>query len=449
LVHLMKGTLGLESSLGTGSMFWFQIPFSRASNPESKRSEACEVFRQLRVLVVDDNATNRHILDQYLNGWGVTHVTVSSGKEAMEVLRRTIGTAAMYDLAIIDGQMPEMDGFALARAIRADTRLGTMKIIMLTSMGQDERLLASEHAGDLDCAVAKPVRQSHLYNRLLALTTTGRSHTVPSESLLVGTGHPECQNDVSVLVAEDNPVNREAAAEMLAVEGYQVHTVCNGREAVEAVAGQTFDVVFMDCQMPVMDGFTATAAIRDRERDLKLPRVPIVALTAHAIAGDRERCLAHDMDDYLSKPFRQSQLIAVVRRWVSEGRSVAGSTPEVTGSDASAVAVVGESVDCLDERTLQDWRALRRPGRRDPYVGMLTRYLDSSREYLATIYQNIAAQDAAGLAQTTHSLKSSSAMVGAMTLAEHVKKLEAIARSGNLSVASHRGTVGKGSCISR
>ncbi|MDH5499091.1 MAG: response regulator [Nitrospira sp.] len=264
---------------------------------------------------------------------------------------------------------------------------------------------------------------------------TRTAQSVPSQSVPVDVSPLEYQKGVSILVAEDNPVNREAAAEMLEVEGYHVHTVCNGREAVEAVASQTIDVVFMDCQMPVMDGFTATAAIRAREKELGLPRVPIVALTAHAITGDRERCLAHDMDDYLSKPFRQAQLIAVVRRWVSEGRSVAGSTPEVTGSDGSAVAVVGESVNCLDEGTLQDLRALRRPGRRDPYVGMLTRYLDSSREYLATIYQNIDAQDATGLAQTTHSLKSSSAMVGAMTLAEHVKKLEAIARSGNLSVA--------------
>lgn len=435
LVGLMNGTIGLESYLGMGSTFWFQIPFNRPLNLSSRRWEACEAFRKMRVLVVDDNATNRHILDQYLNGWGLAHVTVSSGKEAMEILRRTIGTETRYDLAIIDGQMPEMDGFELARTIRADTRLETMKIIMLTSMGQDERLLASEHAGELDCAVAKPVRQSHLYNRLLALTTTGRLQAVPSEPLPVKTSHPECLTEVSVLVAEDNPVNREAAAEMLEVMGYRVHTVCNGREAVEAAANHTFDLVFMDCQMPEMDGFAATAVIRTREKKLKLPRVPIVALTAHAITGDRERCLAHDMDDYLSKPFRQPQLIAVVRRWVSEGRSVAESAPEVTGSDGSAVNVVGESVDCLDQGTLQDLRALRRPGRQDPYVGMLTRYLDSSREYLATIYQNIAAQDATALAQTTHSLKSSSAMVGAMTLAEHVKKLEAIARSGNLSVA--------------
>lgn len=435
LVHLMKGTLGLESSLRTGSMFWFQIPVSRASNPESRHSEACEVFMHMRVLVVDDNATNRHILDQYLNGWGVAHVTVSSGKEALEILRRTTGTKAMYNLAIIDGQMPEMDGFALAKAIRADTRLGMMKIIMLTSMGQDERLLASEHAGDLDCAVAKPVRQSHLYNRLLGITTRGKSQTVPYESVPVEPSHPECRTDVSVLVAEDNPVNRETAAEMLAIVGYRVHTVCNGREAVEAVAGRAFDLVFMDCQMPVMDGFTATAAIRTRERDLGLPRVPIVALTAHAIAGDRERCLAQDMDDYLSKPFRQQQLIAVVQRWVSRSGVIPLSQPGPT-NQAASVAPPHESPDCLDERFLQDLCSLRRPGRPDIYVDMLSRYLDSSRQYIESMRQQLVARNATELFQTAHSLKSSSGMVGARVLVERLKELEVISTSGELSTAS-------------
>ncbi len=435
LVHLMKGTLGLESSLGAGSMFWFQVPLKPSSNPGLRRIEASDVFRRMRVLVVDDNATNQHILDQYLNGWGIAHVTVSSGKEAIEILQRTIGTKEMYDLAIIDGQMPEMDGFELARAIRAETRLGMMKIIMLTSMGQDERLLASEHAGDIDCAVAKPVRQSHLYNRLLGLTTMAESQVEPTEAAPVDTSHPECRTDVSILVAEDNPVNREAAAEMLEINGYRVQTVCNGREAVEAMASQTFDVVFMDCQMPVMDGFTATAAIRARERDLGLARVPIVALTAHATAGDRERCLAHDMDDYLSKPFRQPQLIAVVQRWVLRGASSSSMNQADANSHATLAGPLSESQDCLDERALRELRALRRPGRRDIYVDMLSRFLESSRSYMETMRQQITVQNETELSQTAHSLKSSSGMVGARLLAERLKELEVIATSGELSSA--------------
>ena len=150
---------------------------------------------------------------------------------------------------------------------------------------------------------------------------------------------------------------------------------CNGREAVEALMNRTFDLVFMDCQMPEMDGFAATASIRSREKDLGLPRVPIVALTAHAIAGDRERCLAQDMDDYLSKPFRQTQLITVVRRWVPQSRSSPSNKPDSIGQAASVVAAASESTDCLDEPTLHGIRALRRPGRPDIYVDLLSRYL--------------------------------------------------------------------------
>ena len=435
LVSLMNGTVGVESSLGDGSTFWLEIPFSRSLEGESKRWEACDAFRRMRAIVVDDNATSRHILDQYLNGWGIAHVTVSSGKEALEVIRNVSDPQALYDLAIIDGQMPEMAGFELARAIRADRRLARIKIIMLTSMEQDERLLAAEAAGEFDGSITKPVRQSHLYDLLVALTVTGNGSSALPEPVPVERSHPEARKDVSVLVAEDNPVNREVTAEMLAVEGYQVHTVCNGREAVDAIAARMFDLVFMDCQMPEMDGFAATAAIRARERNLKLPRIPIVALTAHAIAGDRERCLAQGMEDYLSKPFRQSQLIAVVRRWVSEGRSSSTNKPDTTNHATPIVAALSQSVDCLDERILRNLRDLRRPGRPDIYVDMLSRYLDSSRQHIETMRQHIVAQNAAALFQTAHSLKSSSGMVGARTLAEHIKRLEVLGNSGDVSSA--------------
>jgi len=435
LVSLMKGTVGVESSLGDGSTFWLKIPFSRSLDGESKRWEACDAFRRMRALVVDDNATSRHILDQYLNGWGIAHVTVSSGKEALEIIRNVSGPQALYDVAIIDGQMPEMAGFELARAIRADSRLARIKIIMLTSMEQDERWLASDAAGGLDGSITKPVRQSHLYNRLIALTRAGKENSALPEPMPVERSNPEPQKDVSVLVAEDNPVNREVTAEMLAVEGYHTHTVCNGREAVEAMMSRTFDLVFMDCQMPEMDGFAATAAIRIREKDLGLRRVPIVALTAHAIAGDRERCLAQDMDDYLSKPFRQPQLIAVVRRWVPQSRSSPSNKPDSIGQAASVVTAVSESTDCLDEPTLQGLRALRRPGRPDIYVDLLSRYLDSSRQSIEAMRQHIAAQNAAELFQAAHTLKSSSGMFGARILAQQIKKLETIGSSGDLSSA--------------
>lgn len=435
LVHLMNGTVGVESSLGAGSTFWFQVAFCRPHHAELRGWETCEAFRRMRVLVVDNNATNQHILDQYLNGWGVAHLTVPSGEEALEVMRATTGPTTTYDIVIIDGQMPEMDGFELAKAIRGDRRLAAIKIIMLTSMGQDERLHASESAVEIDCLITKPVHQSHLYNHLVALTTTDKKHSAPPKSVPIASSSPEPRKDFSVLVAEDNPVNREVTAEMLEVMGYRVHTVCNGREAVEAAANRRFDLVFMDCQMPEMDGFAATAAIRVRERDLKLPRMPIVALTAHAIKGDQELCLAQDMDDYLSKPFRQPQILAVVERWISDSRSPPTNKSNTTNHATPVVAALSESAECLNERTLRGLRDLRRPGRRDIYVEMLSRYLDTSMQHIEVMAQQIAAQNATELYRTAHSFKSSSGMVGALALAERIKKLEAIAHSGNLSLA--------------
>ena len=435
LVRLMNGTIGVESSLGDGSTFWLKIPFSRSLEGESKHWKNCEAFRRMRALVVDDNATSRHILDQYLSEWGIAHVTVSSGKEALEIIRNVSGPQTLYDLAIIDGQMPEMAGFQLARAIRADSRLARMKIIMLTSMNQDERWLATDVAGEVDSSITKPVRQSDLYNRLIALTKTRKASSALPEPVPFDTTHQLPRKDVSVLVAEDNPVNREVTAEMLAAEGYHAHTVCNGREAVKAMMNHTFDLVFMDCQMPEMDGFAATTAIRIREKDLGLPRVPIVALTAHATAGDRERCLAQDMDDYLSKPFRQPQLITVVRRWVSQSSSSPSNKPDSISQAASEFAAVTESTDALDERTLQGIRALRRPGRPDVYADLLSRYLESSRQSIELMRWHIAEQNAAELFQTAHSLKSSSGMFGARILAERIKTLETIASSGDLSSA--------------
>jgi CheY-like chemotaxis protein len=270
----------------------------------------------MRVLVVDDNATNRQILDHYLDAWGIAHATASSASEALEILRLTTSNAVPYDLSIIDGEMPDMDGFELARTIQADKRLRKMKIIMLTSMGQYGLSLLPGEGADLVCSITKPVRQTHLYNRLIALTLPERLPPVSSDSVSPSKVDLQPAKNVSVLVAEDNSVNREVALELLEALGYRVDTVCDGRQAVEAVATRRYHLVFMDCQMPRMDGFEATAAIRARQGELGLSRLPIIALTAHALAGDRERCLAQGMDDYMSKPFTQEQLAEMIQRWV-------------------------------------------------------------------------------------------------------------------------------------
>jgi two-component system sensor histidine kinase/response regulator len=448
LVQLMEGSVGVKSSLGAGSTFWFHIPFSKQLNVTPQQWEACAALQSLRVLVVDDNATNRQILDHYLDAWGIGHTTASSATEALEILRGTTCDAVTFDLAIIDGQMPVMDGFELARIIKSDQRLQMMNIIMLTSMGQYGPSLLSEHGADLVCSITKPVRQSHLYNRLIALTMPEKLTAVSSELAPLTKTASQPVKNVSVLVAEDTPVNRDVALAMLEDLGYRVDTACNGREAVEAVTMQRYHLVFMDCQMPEMDGFEATAAIRAREGALGLSRLPIIALTAHAIEGDRERCLARGMDDYMSKPFTKQQLGNMIQRWVqhSDGETeTASDRLEAVNAEPVEARVVlmgqersqTESLTAPDtilaDHMLVQLRALRRPGRPDPVTKILTGFLESSATHVSVIQEAVRHEDAQALFQAAHALKSSSAMIGALSLSDFMKDLEHKGRQGKVS----------------
>jgi signal transduction histidine kinase/DNA-binding response OmpR family regulator/HPt (histidine-containing phosphotransfer) domain-containing protein len=448
LVQLMEGSVGVESSLGAGSTFWFHIPFSKQLNVKPQQWEACAALQSLRVLVVDDNATNRQILDHYLEAWGIGHTTASSATEALEILRGTTRNAVTFDLAIIDGQMPVMDGFELARTIKSDQRLQMMNIIMLTSMGQYGPSLLPEHGADLVCSITKPVRQSHLYNRLIALTMSERPTSVSPELTPPPKTASQPVKNVSVLVAEDTPVNRDVALAMLEDLGYRVDTVCNGREAVEAVATQRYHVVFMDCQMPEMDGFEATTAIRAREGAQGLSRLPIIALTAHAIEGDRERCLAQGMDDYMSKPFTKQQLGNMIQRWVQRSDfevATVSDRPEAVDADPvqvrTALTEQGRnqtggltgSDTILADPILAQLRALRRPGRPDPVAKILMGFLESSAMHVSVIQEAVMHEDAKGLLPAAHALKSSSAMIGALGLSDFMKDLEQKGRQGKVS----------------
>ena len=448
LVQLMEGSVGVESSLGAGSTFWFHIPFSKQLNVKPQQWEACAALQSMRVLVVDDNATNRHILDHYLDAWGIGHTTASSATEALEILRGTTRDAVTFDLAIIDGQMPVMDGFELARTIKSDQRLQMMNIIMLTSMGQYGPSLLPEHGADLVCSITKPVRQSHLYNRLIALTMPERLTSVTSELAPLPKTASSPLKNVSVLVAEDTPVNRDVALAMLEDLGHRVDTACNGRKAVEAVATRRYHLVFMDCQMPEMDGFEATAAIRAREGALGLSRLPIIALTAHAIEGDQERCVAQGMDDYLSKPFTKQQLGNMIQRWVQRSGGKTETTSDrleavnaepveartaLTGQERSQTESLTAPDAILADHILAQLRALRRPGRPDPVAKVLMGFLESSATHVSVIQEAVMHDDTKALLQAAHALKSSSAMIGAMGLSDFMKDLEHKGRQGKVS----------------
>jgi two-component system sensor histidine kinase/response regulator len=321
LVALMGGSIRVESEPGHGTQFHVTLPFEIGADlPAPVIRRALKDLRGLDVLVVDDNATNRRILEEILITWGMRPTLVDGGLAAISALDQALAINKPFALALIDFQMPDLDGFGLAERIKARPELGTTMIMMLSSVGHRGDGIRFRELG-VASYLTKPVRQSVLLDAMLAVLA-GKD-AAPEHQVLV-TRHTinEARRSLRILVAEDNAVNRMLVTALLTKRGHTAITVVNGREAVAANATGGFDLVLMDVQMPEMDGFEATAAIRKAE-DATGTHVPIIALTAHAMKGDRENCLAAGMDGYLSKPLSPPDLFALIE-------SLTGMKPDTT-----------------------------------------------------------------------------------------------------------------------
>jgi signal transduction histidine kinase/CheY-like chemotaxis protein len=310
LAELMGGTIRIESELDRGTQVYVTLPFEirKALKVPTPHAELKDL-RGLEVLVVDDNATNRRILDEILSTWGMRPTLVDGGMAAITALDLALAAGKPFPLAIIDFQMPDIDGFGLAGRIKARPDLATTMIMMLSSVGNQGDGVRCRELG-IASYLTKPVRQSLLLEAVLSiLATNGRQRAHPA----VVTRHSlnEAHQSLRILVAEDNAVNRKLVTALLGKRGHTVVSVVNGREAIAAVTESEFDIVLMDVQMPEMDGLEATAAIRKLEA-VTGSHVPIIALTAHAMKGDREICVAAGMDEYLSKPLNPKQLFALI-----------------------------------------------------------------------------------------------------------------------------------------
>ncbi|HEV8367174.1 MAG TPA: DAHL domain-containing protein [Pyrinomonadaceae bacterium] len=316
LVELMGGQIGVISTPGEGSTFWFTARFDKQAHGSIVPPSPSSRLDKLRVLVVDDNDTNRRILSHQLGAWGIIHDEVDSGLQALELLR-TSSRRKPYNLAILDLMMPGMDGIELARAIKADVSIGPIDLVLLTSYGHRGDAAMAQEAGLAAC-LTKPVRQSQLLECLIRVIDRQPNELVkPSVTTLDfvprrAVGGKKFESSKLILLAEDNIVNQKVAVQQLLQLGYRADAVADGREALEALERIPYDLVLMDCQMPEMDGYEATAEIRRREGKTK--HTPIVAMTAHALEGDRAKCLAAGMDDYVSKPVRSEKLAEVLQR---------------------------------------------------------------------------------------------------------------------------------------
>lgn len=417
LVELMDGEVHCSSVVNQGSTFHFSARFAVGTDDRSAAKFGADVVTDAPVLIVDDNATNRRILLEVLKNWGMKPVAAESAGEAMVLLRQAQACGDPFRLVISDVNMPDVDGFMLAKQIRDDADIRLTPLIMLTSGGRAGDSV-KRHELMIAASLMKPVKQSELFDVIVCITSNAGPRNEPAPATAQESG--KSMRVLKILLAEDNLMNQKLATGILARYGHQLTIANNGLEAVAAFQAERFDVVLMDVQMPLMDGFAATAAIRELEK-VNGTKTPIVAMTAHALKGDRERCLAAGMDEYLSKPIRSKQLAAILETLMSN------ETFPVTSSS-------GIGSESLPVDSLIDWATALEgvDGDRELLKSVIVVFLEESQRLFQELKSAVQAQDTASVRSRGHSLKGAMLGVGAFATADLAQSLEMGAGDGSL-----------------
>ncbi|MEO6325360.1 MAG: response regulator [Thermoanaerobaculia bacterium] len=433
LVDLMGGRLGLESEEGKGSTFWFTVRLEKSTfETPLARAE----LRGLRVLIVDDNPTNRTILRHQTSSWGMVNEVAADGFSALDVLHEAALANAPYDLAILDMHMPGMDGLQLARKIHGEPALSSVRLVLLTSLGQRGDAAAARLAG-IGGYLTKPARQFQLYDCLAAVMGMAGVGVPVAPAQLV-TKHTLSgvfqRLRGRVLVAEDNLINQKVAVRMMEKLGLHADVAADGLEAVAASSRTAYDLIFMDCQMPEMDGFEATSLIREREKTTGL-RTPIVAVTANVGEGDRQRCLAAEMDDYLGKPLRAEELAVVADRWlpaaIGKRPGSSGQIKAITEDSGTFAALPPGALDRAALRKLKRLMA-------EEFGSLVGLFLRDTPAKLDALRDAARQGSADEIVQMAHALKGSAQNLAAPALAELCREIEARGREGLVAGAAER-----------
>ena len=421
LVELMRGRIWVESELGRGSTFHFTAALAVPDESVQRVERRTDVVADTNVLIVDDNATNRRILGEMVCNWGMRPVLASNAHDALRLLRESHASGSAIGLILSDVNMPEVSGFMLAEWIRAERQFDRTQIIMLTSGGR-EGDAAKRDELRIAVRLMKPIKQSELFDAII--TTLGVAAMDSPQPPSVESRSALSARPLRILLAEDNAANQKLAVGVLTKHGHQVTVAGNGRLAIAAWQSEPFDLILMDVQMPEMDGLQATQAIRAIERE-QGGHVPIVAMTAHAMKGDRERCLEVGMDDYLPKPIRAKQIAEKLLAMFGSSTGEATAAPNIAPQDTAPT-------------TLLDWDAALHgvDGDRQLYAEIIQIFLDSVDDSLSKLDEAIRANQPDVVHRISHTLKGELLALGATPVADLVWQLELNGKQHELAAAS-------------
>lgn len=429
LVELMGSDVQVSSAIGSGSTFSFILDMEISDTQALTPRNVSHALEGIKALIVDDNATNREILRHYLTAWGIEHEEADSGISALEKMREALNNKAPFELVLLDMDMPEMNGLMLSNEIEQHPELKVSRRIMLSSSGFITR--AKQKEVGISACLSKPYRQSRLLDTAMQVM---HEHQVKhAEKSEVKQEDSQFCQSIKVLLVEDNIVNQKVAVSMLKKVGLSDPDIaCDGKEAVNMNQKTDYDLILMDCQMPEMSGYEATGLIRKRETSHNLPRVPIIAMTANAMQGDREKCLASGMDDYLSKPIKAETLKDMLTQWLINDLDEADDIDSAEDSEELQEEKLRSNEPVIDMTTLETLKDIME----DEFAELVESYLEDAPKLLADVKNASKEADLQILIRAAHTLKSSSNNLGASLLANTALQIELLGKENKLPEAS-------------